>query len=397
MTNFRVWFYSNVVVNIFCILVLVFSPIRFIRRLIIHQKKRSIWAGTPIITMSINSRAERLLGINSKSLVYNTYFITDAFDYNFSRWSSVPILGKLLPLFVFIWACLVVDILHFYCDRGLLLPRAAFKFDFRELYIYRLLRIHVFLWTYGADVRSRVISCRAGEPNCCTGCDDIGKYCLCDEQKRSKIVNKLSKLSTSMFSGVGDMFDYTPGSINNTYYWPIDIRSENGNRYKPVYPAPSGNKPLRIVHSSNHRIFKGTDYLIRAVNELKDEKIEVELVLVEKVPNDKAIEIYRSADVIFDQCLMGNYGYFALEGMALGKPVMCFIRKPEEYLLHPEECPIIYTHVNTLKQDIRNLTRNREELRRIGIRGRQYIEKYFTLESFASRLGEVYKKLQITP
>jgi len=210
-------------------------------------------------------------------------------------------------------------------------------------------------------------------------------------------LNKLSKLSASIFSGIGDMFHYTPGSINTTYYWPIDIHFDNGNKYRPVYPDPEGNKPLRIVHASNHRIFKGTDYLIKAVNELKNEKIDIELVLVEKVPNDNALNIYRSADIIFDQCLMGNYGYFALEGMALGKPVMCYIRKPEEYLLHPEECPLIHTHVNTLKEDIRNLAKNREQLKEIGIRGRQYIEKYFTLESFASRLGKIYKELQIIP
>jgi glycosyltransferase involved in cell wall biosynthesis len=142
-------------------------------------------------------------------------------------------------------------------------------------------------------------------------------------------------------------------------------------------------------------MFKGTHFLIEAVDSLKAEGIPIELILVEKIPNDRALEIYRSADIIFDQCLIGFHGYFALEGMAMGKPVMCFIRKPEEYLLHPEECPIINTHIKTLKADIRKLVEDREQLREIGIKSRQYIEKYFTLEAFAGRLKKAYQDLGI--
>ena len=253
----------------------------------------------------------------------------------------------------------------------------------------------MFLWTYGAEIRNQKVCRSMGEPNCCTDCDNPGKYCICDDTKAKGNLKKLAKLSRAMFSGVGDMFDYTPGSINDTYFWPVDLEADSGNKYRPVYPQPSKDRLLPIVHASNHRMFKGTQYLINAVEALKTEGANVELVLVEKVPNSEALEMYRSADLIFDQCLMGNYGYFALEGMALGKPVMCFIRKPDEYLLHPEECPIINTHVMTLKEDIRSLVEKRHKLTEIGIQGRKYIEKYFTSEAFAERLGRAYKDLGV--
>ncbi len=92
---------------------------------------------------------------------------------------------------------------------------------------------------------------------------------------------------------------------------------------------------------------------------------------------------------------VGFHGYFALEGMAIGKPVMCFIRKPEEYLLHPNECPVINTNINSLKEDIRYYANNRQQLNDIGIKGRQYIEEYFALEAFAGRLKEVYQELGV--
>lgn len=375
--------------------VLVVWPLRYIRRVLHGEKPNSLWAGTPIINMATNAKAERLLGVNARSLVYTTYFITDAFDYDLSAWTRIPIIGRLVPLFVFLWACYFADRLHFYCDRGILPSRGHFAFDYTELYVYRLLGIPVLLWTYGADIRNEQ-TCRAmGEPNCCSNCDRHGAYCVCDPAVAFEKMSRLRSLSAAIFAGIGDMFGYTPGSRDYLYFWPLDLEAEQGERYRPYYPDVTKSAPLRIAHASNHRRFKGTNYLIEAVDALNVEGVAIELVLVEGVPNREALKIYRSADVIFDQCLMGNYGYFALEAMALGKPVMCFIRKPAEYLLEPEECPIIQIHVNTLKDDLRRLVQQRENLPEIGQRGRTYIERYFSMGAFAARLQSAYRDLGI--
>ncbi len=205
----------------------------------------------------------------------------------------------------------------------------------------------------------------------------------------------LAELSRAIFAGVGDMFGYTPGSIDDLHYWPLDLEADCGEKYRPVYPDAGTDRLVKIVHASNHRMFKGTRFLIEAVEQLRAEGEPVELVLVERMSNSQALETYRRADIIFDQCLMGNIGYFALEGMALGKPVMCFVRHPDRYLLQPDECPIINTHLSTLKEDIRGLLRRRSELPAIGRRSRVYIEKYFTLSAFAERLGAAYRKLGV--
>jgi glycosyltransferase involved in cell wall biosynthesis len=346
--------------------------------------------------MSLNARAERLLGVDSSSIVYSTYYLTSNFDKNLSKWYSIKIVGKLIPFWVFIKACVTADRLHFYCDRGIIPSIRPFRFNLSELYIYRLLGIQVFLWTYGADVRSKQRTLELGEPNCCTNCATPLRGCLCDETARVKQIQKLKSLSNAIFS-MGDMTEYTPGSRNDLFFWPVDINGDHGNKYQPVYPPAKSDKPLRIVHAPNHRMFKGTQYLIDAVNTLQNEGQSVELILVEKVPNENALEIYRTADIIFDQCLIGFHGYFALEGMAMGKPVMCFIRKPSEYLLDAENCPIINVHRNTLQEDIKYYIKNRNKLNEIGQKSRQYIEKYFTLEAFAERLSAAYQQLGIKP
>jgi glycosyltransferase involved in cell wall biosynthesis len=343
--------------------------------------------------MATNARAERLLGVDARSIVQHTYFITDAFDFNLSRIARVPLLGRLVPLFLMIWAAVYADRLHFYCDRGFLPSRALFTFDFRELRVYRLLHIPVMLWTYGADVRSRGACVRLGEPNCCTECDAPGRYCICDDTKHARNVQQLGALSTAVFSGVGDMFKFVPGSIDDLFYWPVDLDANDGERYRPYYPQVDSNRPLRIVHATNHRLFKGTRYLIEAVNALRSEGVPIELVLVEQIPNAAALELYRSADVIFDNCLMGSFGYLGLEGMALGKPVMCFIRDRAAYLLHPEECPVIGTHIMSMKNDLRSLVEQRDLLPELGRRGRAYVERHFSMQAFADRLANAYQRL----
>lgn len=380
--------------NLTLVLIIFLAPLRYVTKVFRRKQSLSIWAGTPIINMAVNAQAERLLGADARSLVFETYYITDAFDYNLAHWRQVRVIGAFAPLMALLWACLFADRLHFYCDRGLLPSRNPFTFDFRELYIYRLLRIPVFLWTYGADVRTTDITKNLGEPNCCTECANIGKACICDATKGSRNMQKLTKYSDAIFS-MGDMIEYTPSSRNDLFFWPIDLHGQEADRYKPVYPDPHKEGPLRVVHAPNHRMFKGTHFLIEAVDSLKAEGYDIELVIVEKIPHEAALDTYRSADIIFDQCLVGFHGYFALEGMAMGKPVMCFMRK-SDYLLYASECPMINTNVSTLRDDLRQLMENRQELTKIGVASREYIEKYFTLEAFSKRLERAYKELGVT-
>lgn len=374
-------------------LALVLYPLRAARR-ILFRHRRSLWCGTPILTMPIKCRAERMLGVEARTLVFETYYTTDAFDYDLSRFSGSTVLGRLLPLAVFVWACVAMDRLHFYCDRGILPPRTPRTIDFRELAFYRMLGIDVFCWTYGADVRSQAVTRLLGSPNACTECDAPGRYCICDDKAASENMRRLSTLTRAVFS-MGDMIEYTPGSRNHLFFWPIDLEIQGGLRYEPAFPPADGGGNVRIGHAPNHRMFKGTRHLERAIAELRAEGVPVELVLVEKVPNTKALEIYRSVDIIFDQCLIGFHGYFALEGMALGKPVMCYIRKPAEYLLHPQECPIINTSVATLKEDLRRLVSERRALHALGKSGRSYVEKHFSVTAFSARLGAAYRELGI--
>jgi glycosyltransferase involved in cell wall biosynthesis len=150
------------------------------------------------------------------------------------------------------------------------------------------------------------------------------------------------------------------------------------------------------LHAPNHREFKGTKYIELAIRELQSEGVLIELILVERVANKVAIEIYKKADIVVDQVMVGYHGYFALEAMALGKPVMCFIRDRQRYLYKPDQCPLIDVSVSTLKESLRSWAgADQGQLDVVGRASRCYVEENYSLEAFAQRLKVAYQDLGV--
>ncbi len=358
-------------------------------------RRISYWTGAPILTLSQKAASERLLGERAMVVVRTTYRITQSFDVVLARW-SFGLKGLVYPLsgLAFLGMLCTASRVHTFADGGILPPVRKGHIASLELWSYRLLGIPLMVWAYGGDVRTRECTMKLGQYNCCTNCTQVGRACVCDSEVGASNIARLIANKAILFS-MGDMIEYTPGSRNDLFYWPLDIQGMHSVKLDQSEVNPVKRSSLRVVHAPNHREFKGTQYLEEAVSALQNEGIPIELVLVEKLPNHEALEVYRTADLIFDQCLIGFHGYFALEAMALGKAVMCYIRKPEEYLLEPQECPIINTHVDTLKEDLRRLVSSRDELELIGLRGRQYVQRNYSREAFAGRLQRAYLDLGI--
>jgi len=240
------WFGYDFLSYVFFGIGLLLFPLRWLVKFIsirtqpTNLRLNSLWTGTPIITLAVKAKAEALLGVNAKSLVYDTYFITSDFDYNLSGWTTIPLVGKLTSLFVFLWVCLWADRIHMYMDRGVLLGSKPLQSSFKELLVYKKLGISVFFWTYGADVRSRQTTEKLGHPNCCTECPAIGKACICDEYSRKIRINKLTHYARCVFS-MGDMMEYTVGSRNDLFFWPLDLYGAKSAKYKAIYPTSYGN------------------------------------------------------------------------------------------------------------------------------------------------------------
>jgi glycosyltransferase involved in cell wall biosynthesis len=161
------------------------------------------------------------------------------------------------------------------------------------------------------------------------------------------------------------------------------------SKYDPA-PLPD-NRPVRVVHAPTSRTKKGTDLIVAACAELP-----VELDVVEDTRHDQAVERYKQADIAVDQLNAGWYGVFAIESMALGKPVVTFLH--DEAVRRTEEAyglkmPLVPTTKETLAETLRPLVESAEERQRIGRESRAYVERVHDADKVADQLIEIYRSL----
>jgi hypothetical protein len=349
---------------------------------------RTLWASTPILTLPILAECDRLLGLRSASLVFNTYYITRSFDINLFVFEAAVRLtrsGRARRTFrriVLAWALLKFDVFHYFYDRGLMMSDGRYGINSEELQLLSDSGKRLYTYAYGADVRSQEITLRLGEPNICMECPQPGRYCICKTEDLNSSLERLEGRVTARIA-MGDMASYVPG-CRNMHYWPLDLK-----RFKAEPLAYRPGDTLRVAHAPNHGHFKGTRFLMETIEKLRLEGQPIELVSVQGVPNEKVIELFKASHLVADQFVAGFHGYTALEAMALARPVLCFLRH-DDMMIDPATCPIINVRPEQIYDLLKQCLEGRVDLESLGRRGREYIDRYYSVEAVAARLGRMY-------
>jgi glycosyltransferase involved in cell wall biosynthesis len=164
----------------------------------------------------------------------------------------------------------------------------------------------------------------------------------------------------------------------------------------PLTPTPPSDSPRpRVVHAPSNREKKGTRFVIEACA-----RLPVELDVVEGVPHDVARERYARADIVVDQLNAGWHGVFALEAMALGKPVVSYL-KPEVVERSEQgygvRIPIVPATTDRLVESLRPLVEQPALRREIGAASRAYVEQVHDIDHVADRLIDLYRSLPESP
>ncbi len=302
----------------------------------------------PVNTAGIpwqNVQAQRRAGADARLVVFNRYALHPEADWDLQRrggfarqqatqWRA---LARLLPQ---------TDVFHFYF--GLTLVPKSLQFPI--LRAARKKSVYHFL---GSDIRGKTPAQLA--------------YA---QKADARIVGSFDALRW-----VPDAEMIPPG---------LDLRP-----FTPVPPSES-ERPL-VVHAPSNRERKGTAHVIAACAELP-----VELEIVEGLPHDEARERYRRADIVVDQLNAGWHGIFALEAMALGKPVVTYL-KPDVVeraeRAYGTKVPIVSATKETLVDALRPLVESPARRREVGAAGRAYVERVHDVDRIAERLLDLYSRL----
>lgn len=285
------------------------------------------------------------------------------------------------------------DIFHYYFGRSILYwddwtPQIGFPY--LDLRLAKALGKKIFFTLQGCDVRlagesnknNQFTPCRLG------GC---GLYATCiekyDQQRRAFIKNILP-LCDQVFFLNPELGHYLHDG-NFLPYANVDIES-----IEPVYP--NIKRIPKIVHAPSDSAIKGTTLILEALEALRHH-FEFELILVQGKTHEQALKLYRDADIAIDQVLLGWYGGVSVEWMAMGKPVLCYIRESDLKFVPKQMCaelPIQNIRPDHLVDDLAKILLQQTAWHDWGVASRRFVERWHHPAIIARALIDIYHQPQ---
>ncbi|HVE73185.1 MAG TPA: hypothetical protein VNI54_17590 [Thermoanaerobaculia bacterium] len=360
------------------------AVIRLARRL--ARRPPRIWHGfTPLHATSWMVQAERKAGFPSVSVAFHTrasryalvrpedfdrVFESEANRWDDAHWLAIIDLLRTADIWNAYYDCLFFN--HNQRTKNVL----AFR-------LIRLVGIRIVVQSHGSD-----LLCLGRYPSR-YGWPELAQldYPAWDLTAYREVVEE----RVALFGRFADFI-----MAGDPIYEPILSRSDSSLHTVPVdteslVPStPVARAAPVIIHAPNHRHVKGTAYLIDAVAALRDRGIAFELRLIEGIPRHEALKMYTDADIVADQFIMGAFGIFALEGLALGKPVLTYL--DEQHLSRP-----IYNHplVNTTPENLMEVLAVLHavpDLRaRLGEASRESVVRYQSFDALAQVWTRIYR------
>jgi len=264
------------------------------------------------------------------------------------------------------------DIFHFHNAN-------TFLQNFEDLPLLKEKRKKMVMHHWGSDVRTvemvKKLNPYPLEPTYYTD-DEIHKQ-----------LTTISKYIDTAIVQDYEAYHYVKDYYKNVFVLPLAC---NINDFKLSIPKRTNDNPL-IVHAPTNRKFKGSHYVEKAIKKIQN-KAKFTYQIIEKMSHQQAVSNYLKADIIVDQLLCGTYGMFSVEAMAMGKPVVAFIREDVRQKF-PKDLPIVQATPETLADVLLELIQNPKRRHDLGEAGRRYITKYHSAEHVTDELLKIYQKL----
>ena len=298
------------------------------------------------------SLAERALGLHSDVAVFSPQGLGYQADIDLHSGIDVPVPIRMARRAAFLREAIErYDVFHFNYGQTLMQVRQLGRV-FDELPMLRRRGKKILVTFQGCDLRP-YSDCFCRKP----GCVKTDPYRRLAGERALAHADRVLYLNP-------DLGRWLPGA-NFFPYANVDPRG--------IEPTPRADREeLVVVHAPTDRAVKGSRHVIEAVELLRAEGVRVRLELLEGLTHDKVRELTGAADIVVDQLMIGWYGGFAVEAMALAKPVVCFIREDQNPF--GASLPIVRATPSTLVDRLRELLADPARLAELGAAGRRFVE-----------------------
>lgn len=379
----------------FCLLPLVITAVLAAKR----QKTIDVGIGPePLVNNPYHKQALEKFGYTVETFVMGTYFITQDFDFNLAkkRIDILPAAWRPLALmFRALWHYKAVMI---YFNGGPLFYSNTLSW--LEPWLFKTARTKVLVLPYGVDVQDMI----------CT--DNLYFRHALDQDYPNQFrqfpavrqrIHRWTQQADWVFAGV-EWVDYL--HTWNTLmlgHFSIDPSQWEALEKVRIPDEFNAGNPLRVFHAPNHKAIKGSPQLIKVIERLQAEGLPIELVIRQKVPNEVIRETMATCHLVADQFVLGWYAMFALEAMAMGRPVLCYLRSDllklyeEAGLIDRDEIPLINTGLLEIESQLRWALANPKSLQTFAERGPLFIKKHHATQAVGAVFSGVLQHLGILP
>lgn len=164
------------------------------------------------------------------------------------------------------------------------------------------------------------------------------------EPSQEAYIEFISAIADRIFVTDPELQSYVPGSIIIPRYFRLEeaINARPLRKEKPV-----------VLHAPSRRGVKGTQFVLNAVDQLKNEGVEFEFKLIEGLTNSETLRAIADSDIIIDQLRIGWYGVLAVEALALGRTVISYIRPDLVSSFGDGIAPIVNANPETIADALR--------------------------------------------
>jgi hypothetical protein len=218
------------------------------------------------------------------------------------------------------------------------------------------------------------------------GRDDFPK----SEPWQKKLIKDAEKFGDYILVSTPDLLELIPSA----HYFPVLLDLEKFRKeLDSIETAKKNPGEIVILHcpTNTRENLKGTIHIDPVLEKIVSEsKYNIRLIRPYKdkegtsytytASRYELFKLYKEADIIIDQMVIGWYGLLSIEALAAGKEVMCYVDEKLKHYLFPG-CPIHLTDINQLEKTLTSCIEELIHEKLTDVNGQlEWVKKFHTIE-----------------
>lgn len=273
-----------------------------------------------------------------KFKVKKEHYQTD-YNYHFNYQNRRPLVQYLISFFFLLFALSKYSTFYIISGENIMTRRLLHL----ELFLYKLFGKKLIMHFVGSDIRNP--DYLRWKNKQLMGSQE--KAPAMQKPFQKKLCRLAEKYASRIIVSTPDLKAFFEKEVD---YIPVFIDENKFKKELEAAESSNESKKIKILHAPSNPEIKGTDYITSVLEKIeKEEDVELVITTSERyreniqppylVTKYKLMSLYKEADIVIDQALIGWYGMQCVEALIANNIAICYI-DPELKPYLQENAPI---------------------------------------------------------